>query len=268
MATEVELFEFQDVPGRETVRAVLDAYNRAQMVLGGRYAPQLLGARAIPVGIPSSGSVAANGALSGLTALATTYSAGIYLYFPSGAVFAGSVAGLYWTVMSSTTAGTIYADRYTGGWPSAPVAPTPISAAGPGAYTQTTGSTLDLYSLTLPAGMLGLHGGLLSTAVFSVNNSANNKTVGKRFNGSLVTTTALTTSAATRTEYEWRARGAQNSQIGYPSLSSPYGTTTGAPNFTTVDTSLDVSHTWTGNLALATDYIVLETVRDMIIPSF
>ena len=48
----------------------------------------------LPIIMPSSGSIGTNGALTLNTALPQIY-ANCYMYFPVGAVFAGSAAGLY-----------------------------------------------------------------------------------------------------------------------------------------------------------------------------
>lgn len=109
-------------------------------------------------GTPSSGSIGDNGALTLTTALLQTFSQGLYLYFPANAIAAGVAAGSYWTVMSSTTAGTIYNNTYIGGKPVAPVSPTAFSTTGPGAYTQTTAASITNVSMTLPGGIIGLEG--------------------------------------------------------------------------------------------------------------
>src|ERR1700693_852831 len=91
---------------------------------------------AIPMILPSSGTIGNNGALSALTALPTIY-ANAYLYFPAGAIVAGSLAGLYYCIMSSTTAGTIYNNTYDttlGVMPTIPANPVPFVTPGPGAY--------------------------------------------------------------------------------------------------------------------------------------
>ena len=92
-----------------------------------------------PMILQSSGTVGANGALSNITALPETYSGGAYLHFPAGRLFAGSTAGLYWTVMTSTTAGTVFNNRYISGEPLPPPSLTPIVSSSMGAYTQVTG---------------------------------------------------------------------------------------------------------------------------------
>ena len=61
---------------------------------------------AVPIGIPPNGTIGNNGALTLGTALDRVYPA-IYLRFPSGALYTGSPATLYYTVCSTTTVCTV-----------------------------------------------------------------------------------------------------------------------------------------------------------------
>lgn len=136
---------------------------------------------AIPMILQSSGSVGNNGALTGITALDKTYTAA-YLYFPAGAIVAGSAAGWYYTVMAGTTSGTVYNNVYTSGNPTVPTSPTPFVTTGPGAYTQTTAVDIPSLSVSVPANALGLYGGIDFALTAIVNNTAGTKT-GKGFYG-------------------------------------------------------------------------------------
>lgn len=93
----------------------------------------------VPFIYPSSGSMADNGALTLTTALPTTYPHA-FVRLPADAISAGSAAGWYYTVFSSTTAATVYNNAYTSGSPAVPASPTAFVTTGPGAYTQTTAS--------------------------------------------------------------------------------------------------------------------------------
>lgn len=229
-------------------------------------APVCLAQWAIPVGIPSSGTIGNNGALSGITALQLTYNVpGLYLYFPASAIFAGSPAGFYWTVMSSTTAGTIYQEQWVSGVPQPPAAPTPWVTTGPGAYTQTTATTIDLSNVLMPGKSMGPNGSVWSVAVFTCSNSANTKTFGLKWNTTLTWTTAQTTAACLRVGYDVRNRGSEARQTSFPG-SVVFGSSTGSMVYTTFDTSLDVALKWTGNLAAATEYILLESVAHILTP--
>ena len=126
-------------------------------------APYVLAQWSVPSGVAPTGSVAANGALTLGTALSTTYSGGIWLNFPAGAAYAGSAAGSYWCVMTSTTLGTIYNVQLGATVPFIPVNPAAIVAAGPGAYTGVT-TTQTCASVIVPGGAMGPNGMIRVTA--------------------------------------------------------------------------------------------------------
>lgn len=147
----------------------------------------MLASSGIPMVYPTSGTVGANGALSGIVALTGIYQC--WMYFPAGAVYSGSVAGMYYVAMSSTTAGTIYNNILTNGIPYIPgvgnnPALVPIVAAGPGAYTQTTSFPfINMLSITIPGGSLGLNGQIKITYQGRCANNANAKGLLAYFNG-------------------------------------------------------------------------------------
>ena len=98
----------------------------------------------IPMALQSSGVVGANGAITLTTALPSVYSGGIYLALWPSQVYANSPGGLWFAIMSSTTAGTVYNNWYLGGQPTIPASPNAIVAAAPnglGAGTITNGGT-------------------------------------------------------------------------------------------------------------------------------
>jgi hypothetical protein len=131
-------------------------------------APQILAQSAIPfilAGGTAGGSsnqftMGNNGALSTLAVLPTTYSGGAFIYMPANGIFAGSTAGWYWFVASSTTAGTVYNNQYTSGDPrlAVPATPAPFASTGPGLVTQTTAADLTAHQITIPGGSLGPSG--------------------------------------------------------------------------------------------------------------
>lgn len=215
----------------------------------------------VPVGIPSSGTFGTNGAVSGLTAFPATYSA-IYLFFPANAICAGSAAGLYYTQMSSATAGTVFTNTLaTGSRPVIIASPTAtVCAVAPGAYTQSLAAQT-LITLTLTGGYLGISGGFESDAIWSYNNSANTKTISIALAGSAIDSETATTTASTRSiSWVWN-RGVQNAQILYPPTVNNFGSTATANTFLAIDTSANQNLTATGTLAAATDFIVIESWR-------
>ena len=129
----------------------------------------------IPVCIPPNGTITTTtGALTLGTALDNTYPA-IYMWFPAGA-WTGSSAGMYYVSMTSTTAGTVYSNQYTGGTPTIPTSPTLVTT-GSGAYTQTTGVALSLLSYPMPANIMGINGKLNTSVTFSAANTAGSKKI-------------------------------------------------------------------------------------------
>lgn len=143
--------------------------------LGASGIPRILKQWAVPVGIAPSGSIGNNGALTLGTALPSAYP-GIWLHFPAGAVSTGSVAGLYWCVMSTTTAGTIYntvLDPLTQ-VPYRPASNVPLVTTGPGAYTGVI-AVVTVATVIVPGGSMRRNGRVTVQHLRSHNNSAGNK---------------------------------------------------------------------------------------------
>lgn len=230
----------------------------------------ILAQSAIPMILPSSGTIGNNGALSGLTALPATY-ASCYMYFPANAIAAGVAAGLYYVVMSSTTAGTIYNNVYSGEVPQIPASPTAFMTTGPGAYTQTTSSTITLESVTIPANTMGNNGAFrIIKASFSINNSANNKSVSVMHNSTTILgKTRTTTVQESFGPYTVSNRGVANRQIAASSNYIMDGNTAGASSYYygTIDTSITSTLNATASIASAADFIVCESLIIEVLPS-
>lgn len=170
-----------------------------------------------------SGSVAANGAITLGTALAVSYPDGCYMYLPGGVAFGGAVAGWYYVTMSSTTVGVIFNNRYITGNPSIPASPTPIVAAGPGAFTGTN-SLILAQNTTLLGNSMGANGALTIAVLAQCSATAG----GKIYNGSVGGTLAggLYVENDTRPISHLlniRNRGKNNSQIFHDSFAGDYG---------------------------------------------
>jgi hypothetical protein len=224
----------------------------------------------LPLIIPSSGTIGNNGALSGITALPTTY-ANCYMYFPSNAIAAGVAAGLYYVVMSSTTAGTIYNNLVTAnknywGIVSIPSSPTAFSTTGPGAYTQGTGAGITLHSLLVQANSLGTQGEIRYSPVTITSNSANNKVINANLGGVLGVNWTDTTTATEPRVAIIRNRGLANSQIVLPG--SSYAATATVCTYISVDTTADVQASISAYLTNASDYIVQASLMIDITPGF
>lgn len=221
--------------------------------------PVILSQSAVPVCVAPNGTVATNGAITLGTAIATTYSNGIWLYLPADAVV-GGLAGLYWAVMSSTTVGnvtTTFANPASPFVPYIPDEPTLLATGSNAAYTQATGSALTLVNVTLRGGFLGKNGICRTDLRVSVINNANAKTIASRLDGTAVgVANSITTAASGGYLSTFRNRGSYNKQI-CPSNGNDTSVTA-ANTFLSIDTSIDKSLTLTGQLAVATDYLVLE----------
>lgn len=230
--------------------------------------PVIVSSSAIPVGIPSSGSIGNNGALTGLTAFPVTYSAGIYLYFPAGAIAAGSAAGKYWTVMSSTTAGTIFNNTYTSGELTAPASNTAFVTTGPGAYVQDV-TEITLRSSTGVTPLMGPTGQLRMSFLLNFPTSANAKTIKAKINTTAFLSTAPTANLIFR-GYCWVMNTSLTTQI-FPGAASAAaymenfsGTALGSG---TENTATDLPIVTTGQLALATEYLVSLSSNIQVIPT-
>ena len=204
----------------------------------------------LPIAMPSSGSIGNNCAITGLTAMPYTYPA-IYLYFPAGAISSGSAAGLYYTVMSSATAGTCYNNKYTSGTPAIPASPVAFSTTGPGAFTQTTGTYESMFNVNVPAGAIGLNGEVQIDFPVTVNNTSNNKLQALyATGGQLVASATLTTASQT---YSYRMRNVDNQSIQFTTAASG-----GLSSRSTVATGSGLNLIEYCQLATATDYCIIE----------
>lgn len=179
--------------------------------VGGYKAPFTL----IETGIPfvlTSGSMGNNGALTLTTAVATAYP-NAYVYMPAGAISAGSTAGWYYAVFSTTTAATVYNNTYTSGTPTIPGSPTAFSTTGPGAFTFSTGSSYTGVTATLAANTLGINGSVELIWTATANNSANAKYARALFGGQTPAgATAFTTQGSGRWNATVQNRGVTNAQ--------------------------------------------------------
>lgn len=206
---------------------------------------------AIPMILPSSGSIGNNGALTGLTALPEAY-ATCYMYFPVNAIATGVAAGLYYVVMSSTTAGTIYNNIYTSGIPTIPASTVSFSTTGSGAYVQTTGSNITIVSFTLPGNIMGVDGEIRVYDQFVVTSNTDTKTPTVLFGGTAVKTVTMNTTSLTSEQglTVVRNRGATNLQETWVNNSAVgLGTSPSNPVTTTVNTTANVTVSFAGNIA-------------------
>jgi len=224
--------------------------------------PTITKACHVPIALPSSGSMGANGALTLTTGLYTTYSGGIWLHFPAGAVYSGSAAGFYWTVMSNTTTGTVYNSTFTPGTSAfcSTGTTTAVVDAGPGAYTSST-SEIDMAYFTIPANTMGPNGWAELSNIHVNNNSGNNKTHQVRYSGTgstIVYQVILTTGPEHQSNVIIRNQNATNKNLVFGISNTPYTAGAGTPGRLTVNTTADTNLVVTGTKANAGDYIILD----------
>ncbi len=209
-----------------------------------------------PVILLSSGTFAnSTGLMTGLTALP---------YVPLGIVqvfiFAGAgipASGLYWAIFSSTTSCQLYT-RFD-----ASVTPTGIT---PGAYAGGT-SEVTLTTIRVPGKAVGANGSLRSTHQWSMPSNVNNKSLVMRLPAFWAVSAAFTTVLAAQSIFFLKNRNTELAQLGYGSFGSPYGSTGNTLPIGAVDTTAPFDFTLTGQLAVATDFIILENVITEIFPS-
>ena len=235
--------------------------------------PYILAQSAVPVCLAPNGTIATNGTVTLNTALPTTYSGGIWLRFPASAVSGDVTGGLYWTIMSSTTVGTVYAGKVD---PASAFTPYVGSTAGGAVkgsnseYPQDTAADVTLANITLPAGAMGTQGMLAVREIFVLgNNSASSKwpkvkvastTIMNGLGGS-----AMTTNTAGRGVAFFRNCGnaALNMSNQYLSFGQSNSTA-----WSTIDTSASVTLTLTGQLAtVATDFLIISGFTIEVMPS-
>lgn len=214
----------------------------------------------IPVGIPSSGSIGTNGALTLTTALTVIYN-NIWLFFPAGAVFTGSPAGLYFCQMTSTTLGTVFNNLLGANTPYIPSQANPLVGAGPGAYTQAT-TIQNLSQFLLPGGSMGNNGSLQVDVTWSYNNSAGAKTLGMLFGvGNAIFSLAPTTTATQSATKILYSAGGQATQVLVSAAQLTQAAAAGVLQQFGLDTSVNQTIPFTGTLAAATDFLVLNGFR-------
>lgn len=221
---------------------------------------------AIPVILAPNGTIATNGTVTLGTALPLVY-ASAWVRFPAGAVV-GGLAGLYFVKFSSTTVGQVYTNynnATVGFVPSIP--DTQVVAVGSNsAYTQTTGAEVTLANVTLAGNSMGPDGSVLVALLEANNNSAGAKIVRAKFGGTAFISQSVTTSLAMETEKRVTNRGVVNAQLLH--ADGAFGVTSAvAPTQLAVDTSADVAILVTGQIAVATDYLVVEQFLTELRPS-
>ncbi len=231
-------------------------------VSGTTNAVYTLGRTGIPFIGLSSGSVAANGAISAITALPIAYP-NAYCWFPANILATVKAAGWYYCTFSTTTAGVAFLDTYTSGVPTIPATPVAVTD-GKGAFTGDTGEEFGP-TFTVPANALGPNGMLRVSQQISQTSNANTKNVRVRYSGNagtIMSAQNVVSTVHTRNEVEIVNRGATNVQISHPTSNQVGGWQSQAGPGTTaaVDTTASTTVVTSLQRATATDNLVLEYV--------
>jgi hypothetical protein len=209
------------------------------------------------------------GSVSGYaTPLPRVYSS-CYMYFQPGALFTSSFPGWYYTVMDSSTHGTVFNNIYRGAQPVVPSAAS-FATTGPGAYTQLTTGTnaLTAQTATVPGNVMNFSGMLEMRYTLQATNNGNTKQVNCIFGGLNMAGDSVTT--ATWREY-WRMiqnAGATNLQTVFSSSSGGApGTGTNIQN-QAVNTLIGQNASLNIYMAtVPTDYVVVESYSFTVTPS-
>jgi hypothetical protein len=225
--------------------------------------------------LPSSGTMANNGAVTLTTALPYTYSA-CWMYFPANAIQAGSTAAWYYTVMSSTTVGTVFQQNVSGtfatstGSSLAPTSPTAWVSTGPGAFTQTTGE-IPAITWALPSNLL------TPTAEFCISyrlncpsNANGRKSAFYAAGGDQTVNNTFISALGGMYQYLFNNAGSYLTQVTQGNNYGGFGTTTsfavGRGNVANFSTAQNISLTLTS--PVATDWLVIETYKAAITHGF
>lgn len=208
----------------------------------------------IPVIIPNSSTVATDGSIT-LTALPDTY-AGAWVYLPAGAVVEG-LAGLYWTVFSSTTAGVVktnYVNPATTEFvPYVPTGTLTTAVGSNSAYVTPTGSDLALANITLPANSISIGSSIKTFCRVTCTSAADDKIIKHLLGSTSIGQQVFTTSTGGTLTTAIFNRAAAKQVLGNYGESGVAATT-----FGTVNTAAVSKLVITGQLEAVTDYIVLE----------
>lgn len=224
----------------------------------------LLAQSGIPFILPSSGTMGNNGAVTLTTALGTTY-ANAYMYMPAGAIASGSAAGWYFCQMSSPTLGTLFNNVYTIGTPTIPASPTAFVTTGPGAYTQTTATDIPAIVIAVAGNTMGVNGAVEVWMLGANNNSAGIKKAPFYFGGTAAGGYSQTTSTFAGFIHSVTNRGVAGAQVTINSVAGD--PTSGSAVYLTKDTTATQNAEVRANIAVATDYMVIERVSVKLMPN-
>jgi len=236
-----------------------------------------------PFGIAPSGTLTAGGALTLGTALDNTYGPsnnncpGIWLYFPATA-FSTLPASYYWTVMSSTTLGTVYNIPYTapGLFPTITQNQANIAgiAIGTGVGYTAPITNITSFSIQLPPNIMGSNGGFRITTACCNNGTAGNKTMRALIGNTVALASATvigqivqSTNILMRCIGTSFCKGNPQSQASSVGAGSGVGTSGASVAFTSYDFTQQNIYAGVGlQIATATDWLICHEFCVELIP--
>ena len=211
----------------------------------------------IPIIIPNSSTVATNGGIT-LTALPDTYSSGAWVYLPADAVV-GGLAGLYWTVFSSTTAGSVKTNfinpATTEFIPYTPTGTITTAVGSNSAYVTPTASDIALANITIPANSISIGSNIKTFCRVTCTSTSDDKIIKHLLGATTIGSQTFTTSTGGSLSTAAFSRTATKQVLGSYGDSGVAATTFGA-----VNTAAASKIVVTGQLEAVTDYIVLEAL--------
>lgn len=230
-----------------------DVIARRLNALEGVPRPYILAQSGVPLILPSSGSSNASGQITLTTALPYQPVGVVQIYLPAAVVVGDATGGMKSVIFSSTTVCQIVGN--------------PVTANG--AYTQTTGADLTLSANTVPGGSMGANGALRYFAKWSFLNNANNKSTKQNMGGQVIGANSNAGTVSLIEPHVLQNRGTQAAQIGgYFGFQATVGANNNAGmGKYTIDTSTNQPFLQTGQLAVATDYLILEGFIIEILPA-
>jgi hypothetical protein len=206
----------------------------------------------------TAASVTATGAITNLTALPRQYSGVCIVYMFALTGLTGS-PGLFYATFSSTTSCQLYESVASN-----PAVPGTTTPSGISATTYAGGtSQATLVSVVIPGGSLALNGQIyVSQAAYSFPSNVNNKIADFLYGGASISSKTMpASSTVARYNRSFVNRYSTSVQVGHRdnTLGTPSETGSGSYNQIAIDSTVNQNFTLTGQLAVATDYLVLET---------
>ena len=226
----------------------------------------------LPIIYPGNGTMGNNGAFTLGTALDQTY-AQCYIQLPTGAIYTSPVsssAGVYYCVMSSASAGTVYNNPYIVGNPTIPSSPTAFATTGPGAWTRATGNgtQTQLLAAPIPANSVGENGEIQVNWNWTMYNSAGVKvlqfTMGGHGYNSAPYDSLITQDSETTTQWRGgisfaRMRGIDTNQVSVVNTQGDVGTGS-AMNYAAINFGQQQYIAAHAYVNAATDWLILQSM--------